>query len=66
MVLAPVASCLSGRAMRRAHHQMISSEMAATGREFFRTPSIRASSEASVADLGRWATMPQPVEGMML
>ncbi|MNV99215.1 hypothetical protein D3C71_1945500 [compost metagenome] len=65
MARAPLASCLSGRAILRAHHQMNSSVAAASGSEFSSTLSIKASMAASVTCSGRSATMPQPVAGTM-
>ncbi|MNV13528.1 hypothetical protein D3C71_1041700 [compost metagenome] len=57
------ASCHSGSEMRRANHQVISSDRMPSGIAFQITADISLDSEASVAVVGRWATTPQPTLG---
>ncbi|MNI49811.1 hypothetical protein D3C73_1044420 [compost metagenome] len=55
------ASCHSGNEMRRANHQVISSDNTPSGMAFQITADISRDSGCSVASVGRCATMPQPV-----
>ena len=57
------ASCHSGSEMRRANHQVTSSDSRPSGIAFQITAVINRDNGCSVASVGRWATMPQPVAG---